>query len=107
MAETCSEYVSNGFALLVRCPRAVKADGLCGPHLAGKQRRNKTHAKYEEKRRRSEAAKAEGIATLEALHIKGEPYYDTLRTQGMGEYRRAVVIDIDELRRWAAAKEAK
>lgn len=80
MTDQCSEYSHEG-RMTWRCPRPVKAEGMCAQHLAGKRRREANDAKTQEAARAERAvrqAAEDACRRLAEDAIEARPEYDSI-----------------------------
>jgi hypothetical protein len=102
---TCPRLVSDRmqWAHFHTCGRPVApGKDACAMHLAGDAKRASNDAAQRREGEESNAAQREARKVLTELGILGKPYYEIpLSGRGMGRYVRAVIIDIDDLLRWA------
>jgi hypothetical protein len=86
---------------LRQCTRPVKADGLCGPHLAAAKREANRRLKESSERSESEALHARDEQRLAALGLKG---YVDLRRVSPRKPTGYVRVRLDDLEAWVAER---
>ena len=95
--ERCQEFSYANPRYPVRCGRPVKADGLCGPHLAGRKRSDAALARERERLDTSNEGRGNAEALIDRLTVLGidaKPYYHVgFLTSDPSRYTGDVVID--------------
>ena len=101
MSETCKERVNRGdsrWSNFAECGRAVKKDGLCGIHLAARDRRAKKDESQREKERRGDQLRREANALSDHLGIAIEANYAYNFGGAMGQYDGRFIVPGEWLR---------